>query len=192
MSEDSNNTTPGPGVINELHETARDLGIQFHPNISEANLRARIQEHLDNQMAEADEEEADAPEAKKIDPEQIRKDATKLVRVRVSCMNPAKSSYQADYFCAGNRYTGMIKKVVKFNEDWHVPQIILNEIRSKKYQSFVKRKVRLDSGVTVEKTEGRLVPEYAVEILPDLTEAELKELSQRQAMASGSAEALAA
>jgi len=36
--------------------------------------------------------------------------------------------------------------------------------------------------------EGKLIKEFAIEILPNLTAAELKALAQRQAMAGGTSE----
>ena len=67
------------------------------------------------------------------------------------------------------------------DEGWHVEQIILNQIKQRECQVFVKK--RGPNGLQT--SEGKLIKEFAVEVLPALTEKELKELAQRQAMASG-------
>lgn len=179
-----------------LKNLARDMGIPFHPSIGYAALKAKIAEATDASDAEAAAadhnpalEEVVVPARAKRTPAEIKEDALRLVRVRISCMNPAKKEYEADVFCTGNKHTGTMKHVVPFNVPWHVPNMILKMIQQRQCQVFVPKKVRLESGLTVSTRQGKLIKEYAVEILPELSPAELKDLSQRQAMANGTADA---
>lgn len=113
----------------------------------------------------------------------LKAEAEKLVRIRVTCMNPAKKEWHGEIFTTGNSAVGTLRKFVPFNNDegWHVPQMILNMIQERQCQVFVNKKTQ--NGVTVR--EGKLIKEFAVEIMPDLTPAELRELARRQAMAAG-------
>jgi hypothetical protein len=72
--------------------------------------------------------------------------------------------------------------MVPFNADagWHVPQIILNRIKSKEYVHHYVIPGPKGSKVNRQK----LVKEFSVEILDPLTPKELKDLAQRQAMAN--------
>lgn len=194
MSEDQ---TTQPTEREELEARANQLGLKFHPNIGDDKLREKVNAALTGSGDDQgdDEEDQDAPVAETQAPtkrqsandlrlEQKRK-ASELVRVRVTCMNPNKSEYEGEVFAAGNRIVGTFKKYVPFDTEWHVPRIIFNMIKNRKCQVFVKK--RDERGR--QKTEGKLIKEFSVEELPPLTEKELKELANRQAMAKGTASA---
>ena len=110
-----------------------------------------------------------------------KREASELVRIRLTCMNPNKREWEGEIFSAGNSLVGTFTKYVPFNVDdgWHVPQIILEMIRARQCQIFYTEKSR--NGVNVRK--GKLIKEFNVEVLPPLTPAELHDLAQRQAMA---------
>ena len=109
----------------------------------------------------------------------LQAEATKLVRIRVTCMNPAKKEWEGEIFTSGNANVGSISKYVPFNSDdgWHVPRILLNMIKERQCQIFVSKK---DSRGNMTRT-GKLIKEFAVEILDPLTTEELAELAARQA-----------
>jgi len=109
--------------------------------------------------------------------------AAKLVRLRITCMNPAKKAWTGEVLTVSNSVAGTFKKFVQFEteEGWCVPSFIHKFMEERKFISSrtVKRngrEVRLTS----------LVKEYAIEVLPPLTKQELHKLAQRQAMAKGS------
>jgi len=176
--------------VNELETLkarADKLGISYHPSIGVEKLREKIRDAL----AEGDptQEAGDAgatpeKETRNQRVARLRKEASKLVRIRVTCMNPNKKEWEGEIFTASNSVVGTFKRYVPFNADegWHVEQIILNQIKQRECQVFVKK--RGPNGLQT--SEGKLIKEFAVEVLPALTEKELKELAQRQAMASGS------
>lgn len=115
----------------------------------------------------------------------LRNEAAKLVRVRVTCMNPLKKDWEGEIFCVGNGQIGSFKKFVPFNldEGYHIPHIIYTEMKARMYQAFVTEKHSSGRKVKV----GKLIREFGIEVLEPLTEVELKELAQRQAMANGTA-----
>lgn len=190
-----------PDELTLLKQRAEVMGISFHPNIGLAKLKEKIEAktsgdnvadaHLAEQLETIDEAaRVDAaavvparavptPQQQKME---RRKKATRLVRIRITSMNPLKSNMKGEIFSAGNSEVGMLKKYVPFNAEdgWHVPQIILTMIKNKKFMTHYEVK---QNGKKVKK--NKLVPEYAIEILPPLTPKELTELKQRQLMAKG-------
>ena len=170
-----------------LKQRAQTLGIKFHPSIGLESLRSKVNATLTGEDAEEAAEEpvpeAPAAESRIQMRDRLRKEASALVRVRVTCMNPNKKEWKGEIFTASNSIVGTFRKYVQFNteEGWHVPQIILNMIKARQFQTFYT--IKNERGVAVRK--GKLVPEFAVEVLPPLTEKELLELSRRQALAGG-------
>ena len=171
-----------------LKARADQLGLSYHPSIGLAKLRDKVNDYLAGKPAEP---EATAP-AKAEAPRQeteaelrfrLREEQLKLVRIRLTCMNPAKSEWEGEIFTVGNTLVGSITKFVPFNADdgWHVPQILLDTLQERQCQIFTS--VKAKNGVTVR--QGKLIKEFAIEVLPNLTQQELKELAQRQAMARG-------
>ena len=110
-----------------------------------------------------------------------KKKALRLVRIRVTNMNPVKGNLLGEILSCGNAEIGFVKKFIPFNAEqgWHVPQIMVDVLKSKKYMSHYEVKI---GNKKVKK--HRLVSEYAIEIMPPLTAEELQELKQRQIIAS--------
>jgi hypothetical protein len=169
-------------------QLARDMEISFHPSIGLAALKQKIADADINSLANTGEPEKAEGNERTID--QIKADAAKLVRVRVTCMDPKKREYEGEIFSTGNAKIGTFKKYVHFGTEWHIPNIILKMLRQSKCQVMVPHKVRLDSGIVMKTKIGKLIPAYAIEVLPSLTKAELDNLTKRQAMASGTAETI--
>jgi len=192
-----------PDELSLLKERATIMGISFHPNIGLDTLKARIAEKTappeDPMAASYAKQEYDTIEAaqqaasgKKVAPlaaptpmqqKMARRDAAlRLVRVRVANMNPINSNLKGEIISAGNAELGMVKKYVPFNAEhgWHIPQIILNVLKNKKFMTHYEVKM---GNKRIKK--NKLVPEYSIEILPPLTAKELDELKQRQLIAQG-------
>jgi hypothetical protein len=186
-----------------LKERATLMGVTFHPNIGADKLKEKIAaKQAPPKAPEYADEQADtilAAEAigrantftpgVRETPMQLKtkrkQEALKLVRVRVTCMNPNKSNIPGEIHSVGNGELGMIKKYIPFNADqgWHIPNILLQSLKSKKYMSHYEIKI---GNKRIKK--HRLVPEYAIEIMPALTGTELNELKQRQIIASAGQE----
>lgn len=173
--------------LTALKARADLLGVSYHPSIGVEKLREKINAKLAD---EAPAEEApvpgaslqESPGAKKL---RLQREAMALVRVRVTCMNPQKKEWEGELFTVGNSNIRTVTKYVPFNAEdgWHIPQILLNQLQERQCQVF--HSTKDEGGNTVRK--GKLIKEFAIEILPPLTSAELKDLAQRQAMAKGGA-----
>lgn len=186
MSDQDIEQTEQEVVVDELttlKARADQMGISYHPSIGLEKLREKVNAYL---AAENPEPEVPAVvEGAPVESEaerrgRKRREANELVRVRVTCMNPAKSEWEGEIFTAGNSLVGSFTKFVPFNADegWHVPRIILNQILQRQCQIFTT--VRDSRGNSTRK--GKLIKEFAVEIMDPLTPEELAELATRQAM----------
>ena len=104
--------------------------------------------------------------------------AMKLVRVVVTPNDPTMVNYPGLIFTVGASGLNngrMVKKFVPFNneEGWHVPQIILNQIRNAEMQKF--KTVTRANGEKV--LEPYLTKKFNVQILDPLTRAELEQVA---------------
>lgn len=190
MSEDTVEETGVDGleplVVDELtalKERATTLGITFHPNIGIDKLRDKVAAAIEGKPAVPDAPEVVAEvETKAQRAARLRKEANQLVRIRVTCMDPAKKEWLGAMYSVSNSLVGTIKKYVPFNNDegWHVPQMLLNHLRERTCQIFVS-KTNPDGSKS---RTGKIIKELAIEVMPALTSVELQELAQRQAMAN--------
>ncbi len=173
--------------LHALKEKAYEMGISFHPSIGYEKLTEKIELHeLQSKAKEAAQAQIEPVSPETETPGQrrqrVKKEAVRLVRARIACMNPAKSDWEGEIFTCGNTAVGSITKYIPFNaeEGWHIPVIILKQIQARQCQTFYT--VTDHRGNKTRK--GRLIKEFSVEILPNLTPEELKELAQRQAMSN--------
>lgn len=185
MSEiQTEDTLEIPDELAALKQRADLMGLSYHPSIGLEKLRAKVNASLSGEEeAKDDEPEADAPKAETENERRIRlrDEAAKLVRIRVTCMNPNKREWEGEIFTAGNSAVGTHKKYVPFNADegWHVPNIIYQQLVQRECQIFVTKKDARGN----KSRQGKLIKEFAIEVLPPLTQEELDDLAQRQAMA---------
>lgn len=174
--------------LETLKARADRLGITYHPSIGVEKLREKVAKALasteDSTDKEPEVEDAPAPQAPTETLAQKRKrlkdEATRLVRIRLTCMNPAKREWDGEIFTVGNSLVGSLTKFVPFNaeEGWHVPHMMYLMLKDRQCQVFVTEKSH--RGVAIRR--GKLIKEFAIEVLPDLTPEELHDLAQRQAM----------
>ena len=189
MSEQNQETTVDVKQEREaLKARCQLLGIQTQGNQSNETLRALIrakQEDMDAAARQAnpaafDEavvtSEGRTPSLR----EYLKSEALKLVRVRISCMNPQLAKLGSMIITTGNEYIGTVRKAVFFGEKtengYHIPQIILNVLQRRKFQQIVEE--RGHQGHMVPR--ARWMKEFNIEILPPLTQKELNALKDRQ------------
>ena len=189
MSEQNQETTVDVKQEREaLKARCQLLGIQTQGNQSNETLRALIrakQEDMDaaarqTNPAAFDEavvtSEGRTPSLR----EYLKSEALKLVRVRISCMNPQLAKLGSVIITTGNEYIGTVRKAVFFGEKtengYHIPQIILNVLQRRKFQQIVEE--RGHQGHMVPR--ARWMKEFNIEILPPLTQKELNALKDRQ------------
>lgn len=161
-------------------------GVKYHPNIGIDALR----EKLNAKLGYTDEFDSSKAEDSVVTPpkslqQYLQETELALVRIRVSCNNPSKKDLQGEWFTVDNRYIGTIRKFVPFGEamdrGYHVPKCIYTVLKEREYLRVTTRKD--NKGNTV--MDSRYVPEYSIEVLPPLTEQELKDLAKLQ-LATGS------
>jgi len=181
LNEESNEM---PDELTLLKERADLMGIKYSPNIGVEKLKERIAEKVEGKKEEVEVSKAVSDKvSKEAKAKMARKEeALKLVRVRITNMNPLKGVLKGEIISAGNSEFGFVKKFIPFNAEngWHIPQIILNVLKDKKFMTHYEVKV---GNKRIKR--HKLIPEYSIEILPPLTPKELEELKQRQLMASG-------
>lgn len=180
--QESIDTVQPNDELTSLKARADMMGISYHPSIGLEKLREKVNNHLSGTKEAVEpvpvepQKETQAQRA-----ERKRKEASELIRIRVTCMNPAKKEWEGEIISAGNSVVGTFRKYIPFNSDegWHVPRIIYNQLVSRQCQVFTT--VTDARGNKVRR--GKLIREFAIEVLPQLTPQELNELAQRQAMA---------
>lgn len=165
--------------LTTLKARADMIGVKYHPSISLEKLRDKV-----NAAIEPNKEESDTVSDAKTEATKrayLQKKANELVRIRVTCMNPAKKEWEGEIFTVGNSTVGTLKKYVPFNVDdgWHVPRMILEQIQERQCQIFVGAKDVRGNDIR----KAKLIKEFAIEIMSPLTEKEIKDLAQRQMMA---------
>lgn len=172
---------PVPDEMTALKARADLLGLNYHPSIGLEKLKEKLAAAMSDspEKPEPVEEVYETEGAMRM---RLRKQANEQIRIRVTCMNPAKKEWEGEMFTSGNSIIGTYTKFVPFNidEGWHVPRIIYNQIVDRKCQIFYSEKDVRNNTIR----KGKLIKEFAVEVLPNLTVEELHELAQRQAMSN--------
>ena len=170
-----------PSELESLKARADRVGIKYHANIGVEALRDK----LNTRLGHSTEAATDEPVVTKSLQQMLQEQELALIRIRISCNNPAKKDLQGEWFTVDNQYIGTVRKFVPFGQamdnGYHVPKCILTVLREKEYLRVSTRKD--NKGNTIMDT--RYVPEYAIEVLPALTETEIKELAKLQ-LAMGS------
>ena len=179
-----------PSQLEKLKARAKTLGIKHHPSIGEEKLRAKINARMDDKPEPIDSSVYVAaapvglpkPETRAQRTQRQRKEASRLIRVRISCMNPNKKEWEGEIFTVSNSVVGTFKKYVPFNteEGWHVPQMILNMIQERKCQVFFTVKGQRGNKVR----QGKLIKEFSGDILEPLNQKQREDLAKPQAMAN--------
>lgn len=161
-----------------LEARARILNINFHTNISTDKLRERVNAALTGNGPEAEPERPTKGESDVARRSRLKKEASKLVRVRIHCNDPAKKDWPGEYITVGNNAVGTYRKYVPYNQDepTHIYQIMFNALREKRVQVFATKKGK--NGIPIR--EAKSIAAYAIEVLPPLTQEELTELARSQ------------
>lgn len=173
-----------------LKQRATQMGITFSPNIGIETLRQRINDKMEGKDEEVEPKTETQPvdtgaEEAKLTPAQYRqmkkREAEKLIRVRITNMNPQKTDLPGEVFTVANGVVGTIRKYVPFGGEaaevgYHVPQIILNMLKRRKFYSVSTK--RDDKGRPYQVKQER--NEFAIEILEPLTQEELEKLALDQ------------
>lgn len=158
-----------------LKARADDMGVEYHPSIGVGKLKEKIAEKLDKSLANtvptnAQSEKSALRQAKV-------KEATKLVRLRVTCMNPHKREWAGEIITVANKSVGTLRKYVPYDVEWHVPYFIHKVLADRKFR--MTKQVPDGKGGKI--AQNKFVPEFNIEVLPPLSKEELEALASDQA-----------
>lgn len=209
MSDETQNTDEtSEAPVDELamlKKRADSANLKYHPNIGVDGLRKKLEEHLDESSPKkADDKKDDNTDAGKDDTDEdetadeapaenkaqrrnrLRREATRLVRVRITNLNGSKKDLGGEIFTVANGFIGTIKRFVPYGElteeGTHIEHAIFKQLKSRKFLQVRTRKDPRRPGHLI--VDQKWVPEFALEVLEPLTKDELKELARTQA-ASG-------
>ena len=212
---------PDEKTVREMLMTrARLMGIVFSNNIGTDTLRERVNAKMDGEpdpTVETDDDEiveeevvdepavVEAAQAainplsgelvnapKKTQRQKIWDEQMKLVRVRITCMDPKKKDLHGEVLTVANEFLGTVRKFVPFGESteegFHLPFVLYTMLDERR---FLNIRVRKDPRTKREIVESNYAKEFAIEVLPPLTKDELNRLAIAQA-AAGSIDSLSA
>lgn len=183
--------------LEKIRSQADSLGISYHHRAGVDKIKGLIDSHLVTQMDSKASTPAVIPvkvptapvvlmEPKAFKAQEAarrRQRAGRLLRCRIQNMNPQKKDWPGEIISVGSAKLGTYKKYIPFHsaEPYHIPQIIYDVLKDKECSAFYNETNRLGH----QTRKSRLIKEYAIEVLPQLTQAELKALAAQQALAKG-------
>lgn len=180
-----------------LMQRARIMGITFSNAITVEKLKEKIEEKLKESETPAVTQTSDEPEEEQEEEApknetvmqmraRLRKENLKLIRLRITCLDPKKKDLPGEIFTVSNKVIGTVRKYVPYGEvtdnGWHVPYVIYKMMKRRQFLQI--RTVKNANG-RGERVEQNYVREFALEVLPPLTEVELAKLAAAQAAAGG-------
>lgn len=176
-------TTP---EIKALQEKCDELGIKYHHMHGEQKLRELIDAHEVESAPEIPEEPVVPIPAEQFRRERQayhKKEANRLVRCRIQCLDPQKKDWPGEMISVGSAKLGTFKKYVPFNtgQPWHVPKIIFDMLKERQCSFWYTYTNKLGHKLRRAK-QGNA---FALEVLPPLTPEELKNMSVEQRQREG-------
>jgi len=177
----------------QISDKLAENGIKMHFNsnrdklikaLNNLNIEENIMETTattDNGVTHLTDSMLDSFSINGVELEGLRDNASmKLIRVIVRPNDPLKLDSSGDVFTVGSNLINRgraVKKYVPYNneEGWHVPSILLENIKAAECQIF--KKVKRGNEHVM---EAQRIKAYNVEVLPPLTQEELTKLGQRQ------------
>lgn len=181
-----------PSELQVLKQRADMLGVPYSNNIGVETLRQRVADAMEGKKAEPEQVKsanplgADIPEVET--PMQLRArlmaEQLKLVRLRITNMDPKKKDLPGEILTVANEYIGTVRKYIPYGEQtdngYHVPYCLYTLLESRRFQH-----IRVTKKNGREHVETSWAKEFSLEILPQLTPDELAKLAASQAAAGG-------
>lgn len=184
-----------------LKARARLLGVEFSNNIGLDTLKERVAAKLNDTPAPSEDAAAttqanplagiteDSPAAEPVKMLSLRQhllnENMKLIRVRITNMDPKKADLKGEFFTVANDFLGTITKFVPYgeatDEGYHVPYCIYTMLLERK---FLQVKTFKNRKTGQQEISQNWVREFAMDVLDPLSEKELRQLATEQA-ASG-------
>ena len=187
--EDQNIGDNLPDELAMLKQRASMMGIQFSNNIGLETLRKKIEDKMEGR--------ADSDAAPQINPlagettaqpvkrktlrQKLYDEQMKLVRIRVTNLDPKKKDLPGEVITVANEHLGTVRKFVPFGEvtddGYHVPYCIYRFMEKRK---FLNIRIVKDRRTGQERVESNWVKEFALEVLPQLTPQQIANLKTAQ------------
>lgn len=198
--------------LDVLKQRARMMGVEFSNNIGVETLRDRIRAKVEEQsnataapapalfdpalipaatqqasfQADTSGGPALGSEPKPAKPltlrQYLQREQMKLVRVRITNLDPKKKNLPGEVFTVANEFLGTVRKYIPYGEvsddGYHVPYCIYRELESRRFLDIRTFKERANGNKI--RVEQRWAKEFAIEVLPHLTPTELKQLAVAQ------------
>ena len=198
--------------LDVLKQRARMMGVEFSNNIGVETLRERIRVKAEEQsnataapapalfdpalipaatqqasfQADTSGGPALGSEPKPAKPltlrQYLQREQMKLIRVRITNLDPKKKNLPGEVFTVANEFLGTVRKYIPYGEvsddGYHVPYCIYRELESRRFLDIRTFKERANGNKI--RVEQRWAKEFAIEVLPHLTPTELKQLAVAQ------------
>ena len=180
--------TPAVDHLALIKQKADTVGVAYTAEDTVESIRAKINAKL-NDEPKAEAVAASGSPAQKTKQELRQEailDATRLIRVRITNMDPRKADLPGEFFTVSNGVVGTIQRFIPYSEQedgWHVENMLLEMLKEKQFYQL--RPKKGPNGTVL--PDGRWVKEFAIEILEPLTPEELRVLANKQAAAAGQA-----
>lgn len=114
----------------------------------------------------------------------VQAKALKLHRVRISNLDPNDSAVPGAIITVYNKYVGKVSKFIPFDgtseNGYHVPQIILDELKSRTFNMRKEQPNRNGQSFGVKNYKTSIMKKFSIEYLPELTDHEIKTLADDQ------------
>ncbi|RUX60165.1 hypothetical protein [Mesorhizobium sp. M7A.F.Ca.CA.002.12.1.1] len=105
----------------------------------------------------------------------------KLVRLRITNLDPKKKDLPGEILTVANRFIGTVRKYIPYGEvtdnGWHVPYCLYTMMKDREFLNIKVTK----NNKSQEVVETRWVREFSLEVLEPLTQVELARLAAAQA-----------
>lgn len=180
-----------PDELQVLKDRARLMGITHSNNIGLEALRAKIaakqSEEPLNQGSPEDAaqrsnplDDGEAPARPLTVRERLLRDEMKLVRCRITNLDPKKKDLPGEIFTVANEYLGTVRKYIPYGEaseeGWHIPHVLYTMLKEKKFLN-----IRINKGTNGQpQIKTNMSPEFSIEVLPQLNQKELDKLATAQ------------
>lgn len=181
--------------LNLLKQRARMMGVQFSNNIGLESLKERIRAKMEGEeqapntetVPELKSSSEATPVKRKTLRQHLLEENMKLVRLRITNLDPKKKDLPGEIVTVANEHLGTVRKYVPYGEvtdnGYHVPYCIYKALKARKFLNIRTFKDRQNQNQI--RVEQNWAQEFALEVLPQLTKEEIQKLAAAQSAAGG-------
>ncbi len=162
-----------PTELDLLRERAKTMGIPVTNKSTVDSLKKKIQEKLEPVGEQKPTELTNLRQ-------EVYNEAMRLVRVRIQSLDPADREVPGTTVSIGNDIIGNFTKYIPFgdhDDGYHIPHFVYLHLKS---ATFTNRRTFKDPVTRRMRNVESEAVKYAIEVLPQLTEKELKALAAAQ------------